>query len=817
MRNSKAVVVFWILVLMCSLTVGINYGDKMCYDIAQMSGVETEATDGMNVMYKEFSNTIDLSDVFVIKYDSAAEKVQAETFGNKFIELLNGEYEPTLQASSYGCYSKTDAATSGVMLIAIACNSATFDIGHETKNIRDLASDAKAATGVQLKSYLTGNAAISYDTETSSAEDVSKVDPISIALIFILLGLFFLSFVTAFVPPAVVGVSYGVVLSIVYAIGCMMDVYYISSMLVLITMLGAGCDYGIFIISRYRDERKKGAEHDKALMTAVEWAGESVFTSGLAVIIGFGALSICSFSMIRSMGLILAAGIIIALIAALTLIPALLNLFGEKIFYPSTIQTYRNFSDPNKKGIYKGLIKISKAYFKGVSKFTRKFAIPIVLAAIVICVPTFYMYFTQNDSSDMISIMPKSESVDGLNTIMTQTSGGTIMPTYVIVELKDSAVASQGYFVLGDNYVPYVIWTEAAQSTTVPIFMKISSELSADNMVGTASGLTSWTIVFNQAKAANPGVPTQMLNQAILAQMPDAVRSPINQMMYAVSYGTYNIEPSQIIGVCDAGPVTLANAIDGIINTGTGILSDNGKFVNLMVITNDKPMSDDTMKYLEDLSAKFHNSTDGYDKTYGAIIEKSYISGTSAVMNDVAKDVENQFQTIEVVVIILLVILLFVILRSYITPIRAVITIMSSVIWTVALTRWVFSDMMGTPVIWIVPIVLFVVLLGLGMDYDIFLTTKIKENRSRGMDNHKAIEEALCQSGPIITLCALIMGGTFLTLLFAGSSMLREIGFALGVGILIDGLFMVTFVVPSIMHLLGRWSWRGPGMTGRTE
>ncbi len=118
--------------------------------------------------------------------------------------------------------------------------------------------------------------------------------------------------------------------------------------------------------------------------------------------------------------------------------------------------------------------------------------------------------------------------------------------------------------------------------------------------------------------------------------------------------------------------------------------------------------------------------------------------------------------------------------------------------------------MLNTPVLFLIPIVLFVVLLGLGMDYEIFLTTKIRENKIKGMDNHTAIEEAVKSSGGVISLCALLMGGTFLTLLLAGSSMLQELGFALGVGILIDGLFMVGFVSPALMHLLGDWSWIGP-------
>ncbi|MBQ9690049.1 MAG: MMPL family transporter [Candidatus Methanomethylophilaceae archaeon] len=195
--------------------------------------------------------------------------------------------------------------------------------------------------------------------------------------------------------------------------------------------------------------------------------------------------------------------------------------------------------------------------------------------------------------------------------------------------------------------------------------------------------------------------------------------------------------------------------------------------------------------------------------------EASYVTGTAATLNDISKEVESEFSMIRIVVAVLLIVLLFVILGSYLTPIRAILTIMFSVILSVSLTSLVFVNLMDTPVLFLVPIVLFVVLLGLGMDYEIFLTTKIRENRSKGMDDHDAISQAIREAGPVIMLCALLMGGTFLTLTLAGSSMLQEFGFALGVGILIDGLLMVGFVSPAIMHLMGDWSWKGPGFLTR--
>jgi len=249
----------------------------------------------------------------------------------------------------------------------------------------------------------------------------------------------------------------------------------------------------------------------------------------------------------------------------------------------------------------------------------------------------------------------------------------------------------------------------------------------------------------------------------------------------------------------------------------TGILNSSADHIAMMVITSGEPMSDETIAFIGDLRDDFHGEN-GYDKEFGekyGYWSASYITGTPASMGDISSEIEDQFSFIRIVVAILLILLLFVILGSYLTPVRGVIAILLSVIITVSLTRLVFNEFLDTPVLFLVPIVLFVVLLGLGMDYEIFLTTKIRENKTKGMDNHTAISQAIRDAGPVISLCALIMGGTFLTLVLAGSSMLKEFGFALGVGILIDGLLMVGFCSPAMMHLMGDWSWKGPGFLTR--
>lgn len=828
-KYSKVIIALWIVALVCSVPFILKSDEVLEYDLTQMSGLDSESTDGQKLIDTEFSNSVDLSEILVIKYNSADELKQAKALFAEFSNLLHAKYGDDVKAAYYGEYGKVNPAESGISMIAIEAAD-NISISKETGNIRDVVSEAnanvaKTFNSSTLTTYVTGNSAINYDTEISSNKDIAKIDPLSIALIFILLGLFFCALVTAVMPPAVVGMAFGVALTGLYGIGCIMGVFYITKVLILVTMLGAGCDYSLFIISRYRDELKHGADHSTALKTSVQWAGESVFTSGLSVIIGFGALSICSFSMVRSLGIVLALGIVIALVAALTFTPALINLIGEKVFWPANINKYNKIDRGESTGIYATICKLSKKYFAWVAHVTRKYAAVIVVVGIVLMAPMVYIFATSDDSADMISIMPDSESIDGLNTIMGEADGGMIMPTYIVLELNDSIVDKAGMIELSPGKkVPYLIWKDGALTSTVPAIMKISQDIKnkyeyatdddgnkINGIVSTISGANSWQILYQKIASEIGTTPTpSMVNHALVKMLPSAVSGPID-MLLSTPIGEeitlYDVPYSTEI-VAGTG-ITVENIIDGILNVSTGIISDNGKYVKMMVITSEKPMSDNTMAFIKDVREDFHGDG-GYDEVYASMFASTYVGGISAIMEDVSNIVMQQFDVIRTVVIIALIVLLFLILGSYLTPIRSMLTIVCSIMTTVGLTHFVFGTMMDVPVLWLVPIVLFVVLLGLGMDYDIFLTTRIRENVLRGMDNHDAIEDAVRQAGPVTSLCSLIMGGTFLTMLLTNSSMLQEFGFALGFGILIEGLLMVGFMVPALMHLMGDWSWKGP-------
>ena len=872
-KHSKMVVAIWLVIVVCCVPFMLKADSVLEYELTNMKGNDSESAQGNELMEENFSNSVSMDEVLVIRYTSG-QKTDVEALASEVGDLLHAKYGETggkanVTITNVGSYGDADL----IMLYSIGALDEDFDYSTETGEIRDIVAQAKKVTGQSFETYVTGNAALTYDTMTSANGDIAKIDPISVALIFILLALFFGALVTAVVPPIGFGVAYAVAMLSLYLFGSMTSVFYLTSTLMMVTMLGAGCDYGIFIITRYREELKKGEDHHTALTTAIEWAGESVFTSGMSVIIGFACLAICDFSLVRNMGIMLAAGIVFALISALTFVPALVNLIGEKVFWPNRIEKYKGVDDGTNTGAYAKASKVFGGYFKWVARVTRKHALAIVAVAVVISVPTTYVYATTESSYDMISVEPDGEAKEGLYTFMDHTYGGTLMPTYVVVEFPSTAMDGKGLVNLGGTDCPYMSWT--AQGLTidgtnitgfVPAVMQISNELSEahSDIVATASGLNSWAVLFAKgyqtvyttayeqaypatlqaiissdpslteeqaaAMAATQAATTAKtvadgktaeINAALVEKMPSAVKGYVQKYVEDVGAiaGAGNVTPDLTVGTDKADttkPVYFANLIDYVLNVGTGLLSDDGKMVSIMVVTTEKPMSDNTMNFVATLQDAFHGDG-GYDSVYSTVIANSYVCGTNAVMHDISGTVSKQFDVIQIVVIILLLILLFLILGCYLTPIRALICIMASVIWTLALTHVVFQNILDIPVCWIVPIVLFVVLLGLGMDYDIFITTRVRENRVRGMSNDDAIDSAICSASGTISLCALIMGGTFLTLLVGSSSMLQEFGFALGIGILIDGLFMVTFVGPAAMHLMGEYSWKGPAFLQKKQ
>ena len=421
-----------------------------------------------------------------------------------------------------------------------------------------------------------------------------------------------------------------------------------------------------------------------------------------------------------------------------------------------------------------------------------------MIVALLITVPLTYVALTEDSSYDMISTMPNGEAKDGVDAIVEYADGGLLMPTYVVLDIDTSGSGALAYIdedaitIPGYGTLGALVWDD---DTRTLVYLGQTNELATliedegTGNVNSVTGIYSWNYILEQCGGDV---------ETALSLMPELLRDPIRQIL-SVPDDTWSAV---------AGTYTKTNAIDYIIDYNTGSLSkdvDGHQYIKMTVVMLDEPMSNlsmDTIANIEYITNDFMNENPYF--------EKSWVTGSVVVIYEMSEVVNKEFNYIELAVIVLIFLLLFFVMRSYLTPLRAVLTILMSIGWTLGMTHIIFTHLMGIPVTWIVPIILFVICLGLGMDYDILLTTRIKENISKGMTNDEAITHAVERSGAVITICGLIMSGAFGTMMLSSSPMLMEFGFALGFAIFIDALVVRTYIVPAVMHLLGRWNWVGP-------
>ena len=803
-RHPKAVIAVWIVALLVALPFAAQVGDALNYDMTSMGGFDSESSEGQAIVEEHFGGSLTTDTVLAIPYEDDGELSRIDSGlidSGVLSDAVSERYGDSVGLTVLGSYGNGD---SGVFLVSFSVGGGLSSMD-EVGNLRSVVASAMDDAGLSdMRTYVTGSVPIAYDTLQGANADMSVIDPISIVLIFVLLGLFFCSLVTAAVPPLVVGTAYGIVLSLIFALGGVMDIFYITRVIVLVSMLGAGCDYSVFIISRYREERRSGKSKEDALSEAVVWAGESVLTSGLAVIIGFAVMALCSYSLVSSMAIVLAIGIVLAMLAALTLIPAVISIVGDRVFWPRDMEFYRRM-EASGSGLYGRLTEAGRRYFTWAGKFSVNHAKAIVAVAILITIPLGYTAVTSDDSFDMISVMPDSEAKNGVDAITESTDGGLLMPTYALVQL-DSPIAEMTD--LGGG-MGVLRWTSEGQSYLAGLSELQGRFTEADSNVSYVMGPVSWSALYSMAHDAlvQAGYPEgmvtpEMVNRAVLSQIPDVVSDRLEA--FFGSYG-WNLTPDTALPLSPEMQAPVSSLLDYAVNTGAGLVSSDGMYVQMMIVVSDEPMSQESMASV----GTARDVLDAYTSENPWAVD-AWVLGTPAVLYDISGVVNTEFHWIEVGVILLIYVLLMLVLGSYFTPIRSLATIMMGVVWTLGVLQLVFVHALGAEVVWIVPIVLFVICLGLGMDYDILLTTRIREGKVRGMSNDIAIRDSLMRSGGIITLCGLIMGGTFLTLLLSGSVMLKEIGFALGFAILLDSLVVVPYVVPALMHLMGDWSWKGP-------
>jgi putative drug exporter of the RND superfamily len=592
--------------------------------------------------------------------------------------------------------------------------------------MRNIISQLKASDSESLQTYVTGDVATTADSSLGSTADLGRIEPVTVGAILILAGLFFFAIVTPFIPLATVGMALLMAEGGLYLIGkYILPIQDTTTTFLFTIMLGVGTDYAIFLMARYREERVEGRNKAEAVQTSITWSGESIATSATTVIIAFGAMTLTSFTLLRSIGVGLGFGVLIALLVSLTLIPSLILIAGDRIFWPTSGKRFQAYASRARKRRAE-----RPGYFRRAASFSVKRPILVLGLALIISIPAIYISLTGTTSYDFAAGLPQAESVKGITVLEQSFGAGQIGPTQVIVQFP-SIILTNGNLTAG------------ARASLEKLSRGIANLTNVKEVTG----------------------PTR----------PNGI--PIN-------------------------------------GTNLGSIGKDNRTTMLTVLFADEPFTQNSLNTV----TQIRNLTTNLQSSDPSLAQDTIlVGGASASTLDFANETVNQFNTIRILTVAAIFVVLLVVLGSYPLAVTGILSIGLSIIWAYAATLLFFNNVLQSGVLFIIPLVLFLLLYGIGMDYNIFILTRIREEAQKGKETRQAVVDAVDRTGGIITALALILAGALGSLLLSSNRLLEGFGFAIALAVVLDAMVVRTYLVPAIMSLLGPRAWWGPNRLRRVR
>ena len=247
-------------------------------------------------------------------------------------------------------------------------------------------------------------------------------------------------------------------------------------------------------------------------------------------------------------------------------------------------------------------------------------------------------------------------------------------------------------------------------------------------------------------------------------------------------------------------------------------LDKAGTVAVFTVIAKSAPWADETVDLVEGLR---ETTIPGALRGTDAV---AYVGGQTAGYIDLATQIADKLPLMIGIVVALSFVVLLLAFRSLLVPVKAAAMNLLSVAAAYGVVTAVFqlgwaSSLIGLdhsiPIVSFVPLLMFAILFGLSMDYEVFLLTQMREHYRQNKDEKEAVIEGLANTGRVITSAAAIMVCVFNSFVLNGNPIVKEFGVGLAVAIAIDSTLVRCLLVPAVMVLLGRRAWWLPRWLGR--
>ena len=605
--------------------------------------------------------------------------------------------------------------------------------------------------------HTTGPAGVGRDLVSASAGGLDTTTVATLILVVVILLVVYRSPVLALIPLASIAVAVWVALEILALMTLIPGFYLvnISQIFAVVMLYGAGTDYCLFLIARYREELTTGKNRRDALTQAVGGVGGALFASAATVICGLGMMGFAEFAKVRCGGPAIAVSLAVALVASLTLTPALLRILGKVAFWPAGQPT--RFDAHNGHGVWEKISAFIVA--RPLRCGGAALAVLVPLAILGLRVSPTYRATAELSST--------SSSITGIQAIARHYTAGELGPVTILLESAGDWDSLRGRRLVDHLSRGFLALDNVAEvrSLTQPLG-KVEEEATPD-----------------------PTPPQKNLRGSLFS----AVWRNVAQ------------------GVSDQ----VAKSTRAFYLTRVGSGDEARNVTRLDVVLKTDPFEPRSVETLARLRLWVRESLPEMTGDFGTVRAECF--GVTVNAHDLAEVTERDRRWINAMVIGGIFLILLFLVRHPGLAAYLLVTVLLSYYATLGATTILAHTWHGRPIgeiDWRVPFFLFTILVAVGEDYNILLITRALEERKL-FGGVEGTRRALACTGGTITSCGLIMAGTFATLMLTGLNTLVQVGFALAFGVLLDTFLVRPVLVPAFTVLLWRDETRDAMVTRR--
>lgn len=635
------------------------------------------------------------------------------------------------------------------VLIVVELATDLFDLRNQTpvKIIEGMLADLQKSSAMPegLKVSLSGSATLGRDTSAARIQSANVVEIVTLVLVIVLLVGIYRAPLPALIPLATVYIAVKLSLKLlsIFALHGLIGIFDGVQTYVTVILYGSGVDYCLFLTARYREEIEAGATYDEAITTSLSKVGAALVASAGTVIGGIGMMVFAEFGKFREAGVAISFSLVVVLLAVLTLSSVLLRLVGRWAFWPGRLSKMAS-ADPTVMAA-EALLRQPSGW-DWIGQRIAKYPVWTLVACIGFMAPfcVVTMKYHQYVSYGFLSNLPMTApSVRGTLDLQAHFPGGATGPLTVLIRSDE---------------------TDFASSDATEIVAALSDWLKEHREELQLADVRS---------VANPLGITDAAERAF--------------------------EGLSRLQVLSRRSVLRKRANDNYVSQAEPFV---GHVTRMDLVFNHDPFARDSIEHLDRIEPQLRAE---FAKLLPADA-KLYLFGSTPSIRDL-KLVRTEDQTrINMLVCLTVYVILVMLLRQPLVCLFLVLSMLLGYGTTYGTTLFVFwaLDPAGFPGLdWKLPMMLFTILVAVGEDYNIFLMSRVSEEQTR----HGPIQGvivAMSRTGGIISSCGVIMAGTFSALMFGSLVSMRQLGFALTFGVLLDTFVIRPILVPAFLVLWHR-------------